>query len=164
MIPVSLLGQEKRIIYRTKIQFLNGDVVRGYLTAWNDSSIQIVTSARPRKDIIFPVHHIRAISLRRKHAIGRGFLIGFGIGAGLGGIIGYAAYTPPDCAGAFLCFDFGPAFSVLAGAILGSGIGSIFGGAIGSGYYRYGIYGDVNKNVMQRNKFLNGKKARRRAG
>ncbi len=156
-------GQVKKTIYRTRIEFLNGEIAKGYLFALNDSNIQISTSFKPFSDTIFAIHQIKKISLRKKNAKGNGFLIGMASGAVVGAVIGYASYSPPPpCVGGFCInlFD-GPDYSALGGAILGSLTGGMLGLAAGARYKKYVINGDIAKYNNLRNNtvlFVNVKK------
>jgi len=74
---------------------------------------------------------IKTLRVRKIGTVGKGFLIGAASGIILGGAIGYASYTPPECSSGW-CFDFGPEYDAYGGAFLGFVAGSIIGTAVGS--------------------------------
>ncbi|KPK01735.1 MAG: hypothetical protein AMS20_13045 [Gemmatimonas sp. SG8_28] len=60
----------------------------------------------------------------------RGGIIGFVAGSVVGAVAGAAAYESPDCSpDAFMCLDFGPGFTAVAGAAVG-GVAVGFVGAV----------------------------------
>lgn len=161
IISVSVQAQLKKNSYRVRIELLNGKNVRGYLTALNDSSIQIRRASTEKVDTLFTVSSIKNLSIRRKNSGGHGFLVGLGVGAGLGALIGYASYSPPDCDGQFICIDFGPGLDTLAGAIAGGLSGGLLGLITGSLYRKIAINGDFALYNQFRKKIFKGKRALR---
>lgn len=154
-------SQLKKTVYRAKIELQNGEMVKGLLYALNDSSITIIKSIKPAKDTTFAISQIKEIRLRKKSAGVKGFAFGAASGAVIGSLIGYISYSPPACDGTFFCIDFGPGFSALGGAFIGTVSGGILGLATGASYKKFVINGDIAKYNNLRNNtvlFMNAKK------
>lgn len=149
------LGRKRYLI---QIELLSGSKFKGDLSALNDSSIRMV-KYRPMADTVFYVRDIKTISIRRRGAGGRGYLVGTAIGGGLGGAIGYASYTPPSCDG--FCLDFGPGLSAIAGAVVGGITGGLVGLAVGSGYTEYLLHGNQSLYDALRKKIFEQSRTRR---
>lgn len=159
-ISISTLAQGKKNIYHIQIGFFNGDTVKGFLLALNDSSITLIQSIKPGKETTFSISQIKGIRLRKKHAVLKGYLVGSSSGAIIGGLIGYGLYSPPDCDDTLfgsptgLCelSALGSSFSAfVGGAAIGTISGGILGLAIGAGYKKFDINGDTAMYTNFRN-------------
>lgn len=158
-ISISTQAQGKENIYRIQIKFLNGDIVKGYLIALNDSSITLIQSIKHAKDTTFSISQIKDIRLRKKHAVGTGFLAGSVSGGITGAFIGYGSYSP--CDDTSWCLDAGPELSALGGAFIGIISGGILGLATGTANKKFDINGDTAMYTNFRNNtdlFGDGKK------
>ena len=66
--------------------------------------------------------------------------IGFGAGAVIGGVVGYATYSKPErdqnCQSFCIVLDFGPGVSALGGATLGGVAGFLLGGMVLSNVFK----------------------------
>ncbi|MEO5601840.1 MAG: hypothetical protein ABIR06_13020 [Cyclobacteriaceae bacterium] len=137
-------GQGKKIFYSAKIELQNGDIVKGYLIALHDSSIQIQLKVRPPEDTLFTIDRIKIISLRRRNAIDVGLLAGIGTGLVIGIAIN-AAKPPPPCSD-LLCtnvfVDVSTNLFGLEAPLIGMAVGGALGMAIGSAHNDFVIHGD----------------------
>lgn len=154
--PLVAVAQLKKNSYRVHVQFIDGSRVKGTLLALYDSGIRVSTWTKPRVDTIFRIADIKTLSLRRRNAPERGFGLGAAAGAVVGAAFGYMAYQRPDCEGTFICMDFGPGFTALAGACSGAVAGGLIGLVNGSGYRRIDVDGDPQKFEVLRIKLLSG--------
>ena len=157
IVTPSLQAQGRIKAYHARIELKGGSTVKGFILNLNDSSIQLYRGKGPNNDTTLNVSQIKILSLRIKNAPGRRFLAGFALGAVLGAGIGYATYSTPECNGGF-CIDFGPSYSALGGAFLGSIGGGLIGLLTGLNYNHFGINGDVTKYQELRTKMLMGHK------
>ena len=137
-------AQPQKNNYRIRIHLLEGSRLKGTLIELTDSTIHL-GSRHGRSDTIVSYRHVQRIAVRRMNSAARGFGIGFGSGAVLGGLIGLMSYSPPDCDGGFYCIDFGPGASALAGGVVGAIGGGVVGLAGGTGYRKFDIDGDNGK-------------------
>lgn len=129
---INAIAQPSPKIYKLKITTKTGRVKSGYLREMTDSTLVISPqplSGSPVESV--KNRSIQSISVRERHAVWKGTLIGAGAGAFVGGLIGYASYEKPSCSGGF-CFDLGPEADTLGGAILGGAAGAIIGLVAGS--------------------------------
>lgn len=160
-ISMSLQAQLKKNSYRVRVESLDGKNENGMLIALNDSTIHLLTSFRPQREMVFSIDGVKTISLRRRNSPGRGFAIGAGIGAGLGALIGWATYSPPDCQGNMgsVCLD-GAGLGAFALGTVGGLSGGFLGLITHLGYKRFAINGDKTKYDEFRRKILNGQSQR----
>jgi hypothetical protein len=159
VVSITVHAQVKRNVYSIKIEDRQGHRLKGWIVVLQDSAIRVLVPGRHPVDTLVAVKNIQRLSVRRKGAPGRGMGYGFLAGGGLGTLIGFATYAPPDCNGSFICLDFGPGLSALAGGMTGGLIGSIVGVAGGSTYKKYMIYGDQPSYEAFKTKILNGPKS-----
>lgn|SRR4030095_14438874 len=117
--------------FNAYITTIDSKNIKATLRGINDSMLLVTTSQGSQWQI--PAENIQSFSMRRKNSVGKGALIGFGIGAATGIITGLAKGDDPvDNAPGFVSSsDFSDAFTSTAGgkAFVG-GIGMGIGGAI----------------------------------
>lgn len=126
-----VIAQPRAKMYKLKITTKTGRVKSGYLREMTDSTLLI----SPQPLLESPVESIKnksiqSITVRERHAIWKGVLIGAGTGAFIGGLIGYATYKEPVCYS--FCLDFGPEADALGGGLIGGAAGALIGLAVGS--------------------------------
>lgn len=71
---------------------MDGNSFKGSLSAVNDTQLILKTNDH---QLHVPAETVKSFTLKRKHSVGRGALIGFGIGAAAGIIIGLASGDDP---------------------------------------------------------------------
>lgn len=162
IVSITVHSQLKKNAYSIRIDDRQGHRLKGWVIALQDSAILVLVPGRHPVDTLIAVKKIQRLWVRRKGAPGRGLGYGVLAGGGLGTLIGYATYTPPDCNGSFFCLDFGPGLSALAGGMAGGLIGGIIGVIGGSAYHKYMIYGDQPSYDSFKTKILNGPKSTRK--
>ncbi len=84
--------EKKQKIFIASITTMDGKSFKGPLSAVTDTQVILKTNANP---LSVPAENLKAITLKRKNSVGRGALIGFGIGAAAGIIIGLASGDDP---------------------------------------------------------------------
>ena len=136
--------------YRIHVHLSNGGHVKGWLLSVTDSSVNVLITGRPDRDTAVVFRDIDRVSVRRKGSPGKGFVVGFSAGTVVGGLVGYASYSPPDCDGSFFCFDFGPGMSAMGGAVTGGFGAGLVGLVSGFTYKRFVISGDRIKFAVFR--------------
>ena len=138
-----LFSAEAQKKYIVHITLKSGGTIKGVLVNTTKDSLSM--SIRNLQRIRIGMTEIKSIRIRRRGAIGLGAGIGAGSGAIIGGVVGYASYTPPDCTNSLFCFDFGPGFDAIGGAVIGAAAGSLIGLAIGSAGKEFIVEGDQTK-------------------
>jgi hypothetical protein len=120
---------------------------RGFIQSTGDSGITFVVSAKGNsfffKDSLFKFYNasnIDQIKLRRKGHVGRGILIGAGIGFAIGGLLGLAGVPQYG-----IFSDLPPGENAIAGGVFFSIPGMIIGGIAGATRIIIPIDKDQNK-------------------
>jgi len=85
-------AQTKQKLMIANITTMDGQKINGLLSAVNDSQLVLnkYTGA-----LTVPAENLKSFTLKRKHSILKGALIGFGVGAAAGIIIGLASGNDP---------------------------------------------------------------------
>ncbi len=144
---------------------MEGDTSIGYISAFNDSSVEFAAKINGlRTEIhdstykIFQYNDISEMHVHRKGSVGRGILYASVGGAIVGGIIGALTYKKPVAATGngyddfSLVFDFGPWPSIAGGAILGTAGGSLLGILFGSAAHKTFIIGGEKQKFQRMQK------------
>lgn len=115
-------------------------IIKGWLYAVNDSQLVLVNSSRallnPSFDgagqQVIPIENIRVASMRKKNSALKGALIGLGVGAFTGAIIGFVDGDDVSSPNSWNILSFTAAEKALGGGlVLGTG-GAIIGTIIGA--------------------------------
>lgn len=133
--------------YKVRIVTVKDEILKGSFLSMTDSTIRLRPSFDSAEDTIISYQVIETLKLRRRNNAGKGFLLGLATGSGLGALVGFISYSPPDCSNGW-CLDFGPGFSALAGGLTGGMIGGLFGLGIGTSYQEFEIHGDAQRFRM----------------
>jgi hypothetical protein len=171
----SLAARTKKAHFRATLATLDKKIIRGSLSGVSDSQATILTYARLQGSKTFTeqnqaiaTENINSISFKRKNSVLRGALIGLGVGALTGVIIGLASGDDPvepvpnDPIGAIVV-SFSNSFAMTAGekAVAGGlalGVGgTIVGVIIGAIAHKKFIIGgkkekfhDLQSDLMRR--------------
>ena len=130
--------------YRVKIQKKSSGIVKGRLLYATGDSIGILENNLHKVQL--KMEDVQSIKIHRKGNVGRGALIGAGLGTVLGATIGYMSYEPPVCTGLWMCWDFGPEYDAMSGGGIGLIAGTIVGTIIGAASEKEIIIdGDVSR-------------------
>jgi len=120
-------GAKKR--YVVSVRLIIGKRLRGELIRTMKDSLTI---ANRLKSHGIGVSEIKSIQIHGKGSVGRRLGIGAGTGFLLGGIIGYASYTPTyTCRGCAVFDDALQAGSAAIGAVFGGVAGLVVGAVVG---------------------------------
>jgi len=87
----STVGKKQKE-FIASVTTLDGRTIKGSLSAVNDT--QLILKAY-NTQLSVPAENLQSLTLKRKHSVRRGALIGFGIGAAAGIIIGLASGNDP---------------------------------------------------------------------
>jgi len=87
----STVGKKQKE-FIASVTTLDGRTLKGSLSAVNDT--QLILKAN-HTQLSVPAENLKSFTLKRKHSVRRGALIGFGIGAAAGIIIGLASGDDP---------------------------------------------------------------------
>jgi hypothetical protein len=117
---------QAQIKYKANVHTLSGNRIMGQILRVTKDSLYLLEDNR--NTLVIMDHEIETLRIKRKGAAGRGFIAGAATGIVIGGVIGYASYTPECSSG---CWDFGPEYDALGGALVGFVAGSLLGTAIG---------------------------------
>ena len=156
--------KSKKLILRASVISMQGDTSVGYISAFNDSSVEFAAKSNDLRSNthdstykIFQYDDISEMRIHRKGSVGRGIIYGSIGGAIVGGIVGAITYKKPENTSTLnqelnLSFDFGPEASIAGGAILGAAGGTLIGALFGSTARKtFVIGGDKEKfQEMQR--------------
>ena len=71
---------------------MDSKTLKGSLSAVNDTQLILRTN---KKQLVVPAENLKSFTMKRKHSALRGALIGFGVGAAAGIIIGLASGNDP---------------------------------------------------------------------
>ena len=85
--------EKKQKSFVASIKTLDNKTIKGRLYAINDSQVVLLKSFTNQQYI--PAENIRSFSLKRKNSVLKGALIGFGVGAITGIVIGLASGDDP---------------------------------------------------------------------
>lgn len=156
------LPKEQKVKYVVKFQLTGEKTRSGSLYTTGDSSLVIAKTKKwfypktTRTETI-PVKQILEVQVKRSGLTGKSVLIGMGIGALIGGIIGSATYEPcvPNSSSPFSqlqCVgDLGPGIPILGGVLIGIPIGALAGGISGAFMMKtYPINGSRSTYAAQR--------------
>ena len=140
-----LFSAEAQKRYIVHVALKSGETLKGVLIRTTKDSLTIQKKIRNLPPIRLGASEIKSIRIRKRGSMRLGLGIGAGTGAIIGGIIGYASYTPPDCSNSLFCFDFGPEFDTIGGGLIGAAAGSLVGLAIGSAGKEFIVEGDQTR-------------------
>jgi len=85
-------AEKKQKIFIASVTTMDKKLLKGYLSAVNDTQL-ILKSNNQR--MVVPAENLKSFTMKRKHSALRGALIGFGVGAAAGIIIGLASGNDP---------------------------------------------------------------------
>ena len=85
-------AEKKQKIFIASVTTMDKKLLKGYLSAVNDTQLVLKTK---NDQLSVPAENLKSFTLKRKHSVARGALIGFGIGAAAGIIIGLASGDDP---------------------------------------------------------------------
>jgi len=85
-------AEKKQKVFIASVTTMDSKLLKGSLSAVNDS--QLVLQAY-NNQLSVPAENLKSFTLKRKHSVRRGALIGFGIGAAAGIIIGLVSGNDP---------------------------------------------------------------------
>src|SRR5215831_18773938 len=83
---------KKQKTFVASVKTMDGGSLKGDVSAVNDTQLILKTYNR---QLHVPAENLQSFTLKRKHSVRRGALIGFGIGAAAGIIIGLASGNDP---------------------------------------------------------------------
>jgi len=83
---------KKQKTFIASVTTMDGSSLKGPLSAVNDTQLILTTN---NHSLHVPAENLKSFTLKRKHSVARGALIGFGIGAAAGIIIGLASGDDP---------------------------------------------------------------------
>jgi len=84
--------EKKQKVFIASVTTMDGNLLKGSLAAVNDTQLILKTN---NSQLSIPSENLKSFTLKRKHSVRRGALIGFGIGAAAGIIIGLASGDDP---------------------------------------------------------------------
>jgi hypothetical protein len=84
--------EEKQKLMIASITTMDGQRINGLLAGVSDSGLVLNNYKRP---LTVPPENIKSFTLKRKHSVLKGALIGFGVGAAVGVIVGLASGNDP---------------------------------------------------------------------
>ena len=84
--------ETKQKIFIASVTTMDNKLLKGTLSAVNDTQLILKANSNP---LSVPAENLKSFTLKRKHSVRRGALIGFGIGAAAGIIIGLASGSDP---------------------------------------------------------------------
>ncbi len=132
------LQSHAQSIYKVKIKTLSGDMIKGEVLFVKEDSLCMMVRGKNQR-LILVASDIQSLRIKRRGGTTRGFIAGASIGTLLGGVIGFASYSPPSPSCSLYCFDFGPEYDALGGALVGFAAGSICGTLVGSAGKKFEI-------------------------
>ena len=83
---------KKQKIFITSVTTMDGKTLKGSLSAVSDTQLILKTY---NQQMVVPAENLKSFTMKRKHSALRGALIGFGVGAAAGIIIGLASGSDP---------------------------------------------------------------------
>ena len=83
---------KKQKIFITSVTTMDGKTLRGSLSAVSDTQLILKTY---NQQMVVPAENLKSFTMKRKHSALKGALIGFGVGAAAGIIIGLASGDDP---------------------------------------------------------------------
>lgn len=158
----------RKVSVRIKIIDTGLNETRGYVHSMTDTALYIMHTrkfvhAAVGGEELYKINPdlLNTVSIRKARQAGKAIAFGILAGAVGGAVIGYATYQDP---GPDTWFDFGPGFSALAGATIGTLAGSLTGVIISLIPVKYIIDGNRNNyKAMQLNFYKRITKKHRRA-
>jgi hypothetical protein len=85
-------AEKRQKVFIASVTTMEGKIIKAPLSAVNDT--QLVLKAKKRQ-LVVPAENLKSFTLKRKNSALKGALIGFGIGAAAGVIIGLASGDDP---------------------------------------------------------------------
>jgi hypothetical protein len=86
------LAQKKQKVFIASVTTMDSKYLTGSLAAVNDTQLILKTN---NHQMVVPAENLKSFTIKRKHSALRGALIGFGVGAAAGIIIGLASGNDP---------------------------------------------------------------------
>jgi uncharacterized membrane protein len=83
---------KKQKIFITSVTTMDGKTLKGSLSAVSDTQLILKTY---NQQMVVPAENLKSFTMKRKHSALKGALIGFGVGAAAGIIIGLASGDDP---------------------------------------------------------------------
>jgi hypothetical protein len=83
---------KKQKIFVASVTTMDSKILKGYLSAVNDTQLILKTN---NQQMVVPAENLKSFTVKRKHSALKGALIGFGVGAAAGIIIGLASGNDP---------------------------------------------------------------------
>ena len=83
---------KRQKVFNASVTTMDGKTLRGSLSAANDTQLILKTN---NQQMVVPGENLKSFTVKRKHSALRGALIGFGVGAAAGIIIGLASGNDP---------------------------------------------------------------------
>jgi hypothetical protein len=87
--------ETKQKTFIASITTMDNRLLKGTLSSVNDTQLILRTNNNP---LTVPADNVKSFTIKRKHSVRKGALIGFGIGAAAGIIIGLASGDDPKMA------------------------------------------------------------------
>jgi hypothetical protein len=84
--------EKKQKIFVASVTTMDSKMLKGYLSAVNDTQLILKSN---NQQMVVPAENLKSFTMKRKHSALRGALIGFGVGAAAGIIIGLASGNDP---------------------------------------------------------------------
>jgi len=83
---------KRQKVFNSSVTTMDGKTLKGSLSATNDTQLILKTN---NQQMVVPAENLKSFTVKRKHSALRGALIGFGVGAAAGIIIGLASGNDP---------------------------------------------------------------------
>ena len=83
---------KRQKVFNASVTTMDGKTLKGSLSAANDTQLILKTN---NQQMVVPAENLKSFTVKRKHSALRGALIGFGVGAAAGIIIGLASGNDP---------------------------------------------------------------------
>ena len=83
---------KRQKVFNASVTTMDGKTLKGSLSAANDTQLILKTN---NQQMVVPGENLKSFTVKRKHSALRGALIGFGVGAAAGIIIGLASGNDP---------------------------------------------------------------------
>jgi len=88
-------AEKKQKIFIASVTTMDKKLLKGYLSAVNDTQLVLKTK---NDQLSVPAENLKSFTIKRKNSVLKGALIGFGIGAAAGIVIGLASGDDPKMA------------------------------------------------------------------
>ena len=83
---------KRQKVFNASVTTMDGKTLKGSLSAVSDTQLILKTY---NQQMVVPAENLKSFTMKRKHSALRGALIGFGVGAAAGIIIGLASGSDP---------------------------------------------------------------------